>query len=159
MSPSSAPGNLGAITRASIAKLAGAELVGVYDKNQPMRAAQVAPEFQTQAFSPADELRASCDAVSVAVPTVAHAEVGCRLLEIGLDVLVEKPMAANLAEADALLARGEEIRSASCRSATSNDSIPRSLAVEPILNRPLFFEVHRLGVFTRAASTWMWFTT
>jgi predicted dehydrogenase len=92
-------------------------------------------------------LRGHADAVSVAVPTVSHADVGCRLMEMGLDVLVEKPMAVNLAEADALLA-----------SAKRNKRIlqvghverfnPAVIAVEPILNRPLFFEVHRLGVFT-----------
>src|SRR5260370_1351783 len=67
---------------------------------------------------------------------------------MGLDVLVEKPMAVNLAEADALL-----------HAAKKNGRIlqvghverfnPAVIAVEPILNRPLFFEVHRLGVFTR----------
>ena len=105
-------------------EIEGADLIGIYDQ---------------------DAGRA--DAVSVAVPTVAHAEVGCRLMEMGLDVLVEKPMAVNLSEADALLA-----------SAKKNKRIlqvghverfnPAVIAVEPILNRPLFFEVHRLGVFT-----------
>src|SRR5712664_1522722 len=124
----------------------GAELVGVFDQNQE-RAAAVAAEFQTQVLKSVDELRGRADAASVAVPTVAHAEVGCRLLEMGLDVLVEKPMAVNLAEADALL-----------HAAKKNGRIlqvghverfnPAVVAVEPILNRPLFFEVHRLGVFT-----------
>jgi len=66
---------------------------------------------------------------------------------MGLDVLVEKPMAVNLSEADALL-----------HAAKKNGRIlqvghverfnPAVIAVEPILNHPLFFEVHRLGVFT-----------
>jgi hypothetical protein len=43
------------------------------------------------------------DAASVAVPTIHHAQVGCRLLELGIDILVEKPMAASVAEADRLL--------------------------------------------------------
>jgi len=59
-------------------------------------------------------LQRRADAVSVAVPTIAHAEVGCRLMEMGLDVLVEKPMAVNLAEADALLASAKK-NNASCR--------------------------------------------
>ena len=127
-------------------ELEGADLVGVFDEN-PERAAAVAAEFHTQVLKTLDELRARADAVSVAVPTIAHAEVGCRLLEMGLDVLVEKPMAVNLAEADALL-----------HAAKKNGGIlqvghverfnPAVVAVEPILNRPLFFEVHRLGVFT-----------
>src|SRR2546421_3076327 len=127
-------------------ELEGAELVGVFDQNQE-RAAAVADEFQTKVVATLEELKGRADAVSVAVPTVAHAEVGCRLMEMGLDVLVEKPMAVNLSEADALLA-----------SAKKNGRIlqvghverfnPAVIAVEPILNRPLFFEVHRLGVFT-----------
>jgi predicted dehydrogenase len=127
-------------------EIEGADLVGIYDQDA-RRAAAVAKEFQTKVFATLEELHGHADAVSVAVPTVAHAEVGCRLMEMGLDVLVEKPMAVNLAEADALLA-----------SAKKNKRIlqvghverfnPAVIAVEPILNRPLFFEVHRLGVFT-----------
>src|SRR3984957_12329056 len=127
-------------------ELEGAELVGVYDQDQA-RAEAVAVEFQTRALRSLEEVRELAEAVSVAVPTVAHAEVGCRLLEGGLDVLVEKPMAVNLSEADVLL-----------ETARRHDRIlqvghverfnPAVVAVEPILNRPLFFEVHRLGVFT-----------
>src|SRR5262249_51900406 len=100
-----------------------------------------------QVFASLDVMRGAVDAASIAVPTVAHAEVGCRLMDQGIDVLVEKPMAANLAEADALV-----------QSAHRNGRIlqvghverfnPAVLAVESILNRPLFFEVHRLGVFS-----------
>ncbi len=82
-------------------ELEGAELIGVFDENQE-RAAAVAAEFQTQVLKRLDDLRGRVDAASVAVPTVAHRDVGCRLLEMGLDVLVEKPMAVDLAEADAL---------------------------------------------------------
>ncbi len=127
-------------------EIESAELIGIYDQDA-RRAAAVAKEFQTKVFATLEELQRRADAVSVAVPTMAHAEVGCRLMEMGLDVLVEKPMAVNLAEADALLA-----------SAKKNKRIlqvghverfnPAVIAVEPILNRPLFFEVHRLGVFT-----------
>jgi predicted dehydrogenase len=127
-------------------ELEGVELVGVYDESAE-RARAVAQEFQTTSFHSLDELRGRVDSASVAVPTVAHAEVGCRLLEMGLDVLVEKPMAVDLAEADTLL-----------QAAKKNGRIlqvghverfnPAVVAVEPILNRPLFFEVHRLGVFT-----------
>src|SRR2546427_8250530 len=127
-------------------ELEGADRVGVFDQNQE-RGAAVAAEFHTQVLKSLDELRGRADAASVAVPTIAHAGVGCRLLEMGLDVLVEKPMAVSLVEADALL-----------HAAKKNGRIlqvghverfnPAVVAVEPILNRPLFFEVHRLGVFT-----------
>jgi predicted dehydrogenase len=127
-------------------EIEGAELVGVYDLDSN-RAAAVAAEFQTRAFASLEELRGSADAVSVAVPTVSHAEVGCRLLEMGLDILVEKPMAVNLAEADALLAAAKK-NGRILQVGHVERFNPAVIAVEPILNRPLFFEVHRLGVFT-----------
>jgi predicted dehydrogenase len=124
----------------------GAELVGVYDRD-PDRAAQVATEFQTRALSSADELRGVADAVSVAVPTIEHSAVGCRLMEMGLDVLVEKPMATNLPEADALLYAARQFGRILQVGHVERFN-PAVVAVEPILNHPLFFEVHRLGVFT-----------
>lgn len=122
------------------------ELAGVYDLDSK-RAAAVAEEFHTQVLTSLDELRGRADAVSVAVPTVAHAEVGCRLLEMGLDILVEKPMAVNLAEADALLGVAKK-NNRILQVGHVERFNPAVIAVEPILNRPLFFEVHRLGVFT-----------
>ncbi len=127
-------------------ELPGAELAGVLDQN-PERAAAVAAEFQTKAFANLDALRGAVDAVSVAVTTVAHAEVGCRLMEMGLDVLVEKPIAVNLGEADALLGVAKK-NGRILQVGHVERFNPAVIAVEPILNRPLFFEVHRLGVFT-----------
>jgi predicted dehydrogenase len=127
-------------------ELRGVELVGVYDQN-PQRASSVAKEFQALVLQSLEELRGRADAVSVAVPTVSHADVGYRLLEMGLDVLVEKPMAVDLAEADALLA-GAKKNKRILQVGHVERFNPAVRAVEPILNRPLFFEVHRLGVFT-----------
>ena len=123
-----------------------AQLTGGYDQD-PARTTAFAQEFQTRAFSSLDEMAGQVDAASVAVPTVAHAEVGCRLMEMGIDVLVEKPMAKDLADADALLAVSEKY-SRILQVGHVERFNPAVLAVEPILNRPLFFEVHRLGVFT-----------
>jgi predicted dehydrogenase len=127
-------------------ELPGAEFVGVYDRDAA-RAAAIAQEFQTHAFSSLEELRGRVDAASVAVPTIAHAEVGCRLMEMGIDVLVEKPIAPSLAEADALLASAK-LHKRILQIGHVERFNPAVIAVEPILNRPLFFEVHRLGVFT-----------
>lgn len=127
-------------------ELPGAELVGVYDSDAS-RAAAIAQEYQTRAFVSLEELRGKVDAASVAVPTVAHAEVGCRLMEMGIDVLVEKPIAPTLAEADALLDTAGRLKRILQIGHVERFN-PAVIAVEPILNRPLFFEVHRLGVFT-----------
>src|ERR1700719_3474801 len=127
-------------------ELQNTELLGIFDRDAT-KARAVAEEFHTRVFGDLEELRGCVKAASVAVPTEAHSEVGCRLMDMGIDVLVEKPMAADLAQADALL-----------KAAKTNQRIlqvghverfnPAVIAVEPIVNRPLFFEVHRLGVFT-----------
>jgi predicted dehydrogenase len=127
-------------------ELHGVDLVGVYDQS-PQRAAAVAKEFQVPVLESLEELPGRADAASIAVPTVAHAEVGCRLVEMGLDVLVEKPMASDLAEADALLAAARKNKRILQVGHVERFN-PAVRAVEPILNRPLFFEVHRLGVFS-----------
>ena len=127
-------------------ELQNTELLGIFDRDAA-KARAVAEEFHTRVFNGLEELRGCVKAASVAVPTESHSEVGCRLLDMGIDVLVEKPMAADLTQADALL-----------KAAKRNQRVlqvghverfnPAVIAVEPIVNRPLFFEVHRLGVFT-----------
>jgi predicted dehydrogenase len=127
-------------------ELSEAELVGVVDPNAE-RAAKIAAEFSTNVFPDIESLAGLVDAASVAVPTVAHARTGCRLLELGIDVLVEKPMAASLSEADDLISaasRGGRILQVGHLERFN----PAIVAVMPVLNRPLYFEVHRLGVFT-----------
>jgi predicted dehydrogenase len=71
-----------------------AELAGVLDTD-PARAAEAATAWGCKTFTSLEELAGSADAAVVATPTVSHSEIGCRLMEAGLDVLVEKPMAEN----------------------------------------------------------------
>ncbi|MGB6199968.1 MAG: Gfo/Idh/MocA family oxidoreductase [Candidatus Acidiferrales bacterium] len=127
-------------------ELAEAQLVGVVDSD-PARARALAQEFSVSAFDSVEALAGKADAVSLAVPTTEHARLGCRLLEIGLDVLVEKPIAASLAEADELVRTA-----ARCGRILQVGHLerfnPGLVAVLPLVKRPLYFEVHRLGVFT-----------
>jgi len=87
------------------------------------------------------------DAATVAVPTVHHHAVASALLDAGLDVLVEKPLAASLAEADDLCARAEK-GGRILQPGHLERFNPAVLAIEPKLRRPMFFEAHRLSVFT-----------
>jgi predicted dehydrogenase len=122
------------------------EVLGVVDQDSG-RAASAAAEFGTTTIDSIVELRDRVDAVSLAVPTISHTEVGCALMEMGLDVLVEKPMASSVAEADELLSAAQ--RNGRILQVGHVERFnPAVVAVEPVLNRPLFFEVHRLGVFT-----------
>jgi predicted dehydrogenase len=113
------------------------ELAGVFDQDAA-RAAEVAKEFHTRSFRNIEELRGAVDAASVAVPTVLHAEIGCQLLEMGIDALIEKPMASTLAEADRLLEAAKRHKRILQVGHVERFN-PAVLAVEPIVQRPLFF--------------------
>ncbi|MGD0908529.1 MAG: Gfo/Idh/MocA family oxidoreductase [Candidatus Acidiferrales bacterium] len=127
-------------------ELPEAEFVGIVDANAE-RAAQIAKEFSVEVIPDIESLAGRVDAASVAVPTIDHARVGCRLLALGIDVIVEKPMAASLAEADELLRQAK--RGARILQVGHLERFnPGIVAVMPVVNRPLYFEVHRLGVFT-----------
>jgi predicted dehydrogenase len=127
-------------------ELQNTELLGIFDRDAA-KARAVADEFHTRVFGDLEELRGCVKAASVAVPTEAHSDVGCRLLDLGIDVLVEKPMATDLTQADALLAAAKRNQRILQVGHVERFN-PAVIAVEPIVNRPLFFEVHRLGVFT-----------
>lgn len=128
-------------------ELEGVEVAGIVDTDAE-RARQVATEFGTQVIPAIDALtRAGVQAVSLAVPTREHARIGCRLLEAGIDVLVEKPMAASLDEADQLMATAE--RSGRILQVGHVERFnPAVQAAQNVVSRPMFFEVHRLGIFT-----------
>jgi len=114
------------------------------------RAADAAAKYGIPVFSSVGELLAGgskLDAAIVAVPTVYHHEVASALLQAGLDLLVEKPLAASLAEADDLL-RSAHIGGRILQPGHLERFNPAVLAVEPHLRRPMFFEAHRLSVFT-----------
>ena len=128
-------------------ELEGAELAGIVDMNGE-RARQVAAEFGTEVIRDLDALAAAgVDAASVAVPTKEHARVGCHLLDAGIDVLVEKPMASSLEEAARLIASAQ--RSSRILQIGHVERFnPAVAAAQKIVSHPMFFEVHRLGVFT-----------
>jgi predicted dehydrogenase len=117
------------------------------------RAAETAAKYEIPVFATVDELLAAdlhLDAATVAVPTVHHHAVAAQMLDAGLDLLVEKPLAANLAEADDLIQRaGKGLLI--LQPGHLERFNPAVLAVEPKLHRPMFFESHRLSVFTPRA--------
>jgi predicted dehydrogenase len=87
------------------------------------------------------------DAASVCVPTVHHAECARTLMAAGVDLLIEKPLAASLADADEMVRlAGEHGRIVQVGHLERFN--PAVRAVRKLLNRPMFFEVHRLSVFT-----------
>ena len=116
----------------------------------PARAAETASQYGIPVFSTPDELLSAdlgLDAATVAVPTVYHHAVAAPLLEAGLDLLVEKPLAATLDQADDLIRIADE-RARILQPGHLERFNPAVLAIEPNLRRPMFFEAHRLSIFT-----------
>jgi predicted dehydrogenase len=114
------------------------------------RAAEAAAQYQIPVFESVEKLLAAglnLNAASVAVPTVHHEAVASELLEAGIDVLIEKPIAASLAEADSIIALAERNHRI-VQPGHLERFNPAVLAVAPRVKRPMFFEAHRLSVFT-----------
>jgi len=127
----------------------GVALVAAVEPD-PARAASTAEQYAIPVFPDVEALLAAdlkLNAASVAVPTLHHHAVAAPLLEGGLDLLVEKPLAASLAEADDLIALAEK-HSRILQPGHLERFNPAVLAIEPKLRRPMFFEAHRLSVFT-----------
>jgi predicted dehydrogenase len=120
-------------------------LVGVHDAD-PVRAAKVATEQGTIAFDDVDDLLRQVEAVTVAVPTPAHAEVGLCAIERGVPVLMEKPLTATLDEADILISAAK--RQGVQLQVGHIERYNRALrAAEPYLDGPRYIESLRLASF------------
>ena len=138
-------GALGQHHARHLAGLSDVRLVGLYDLDRA-RATKIAGELGTIAFPEMDELLAQVEAVTVAVPTPAHAEVGIRALRRGVPVLMEKPLAATLAEADDLIAeaRRRQVQLQVGHIERYNRAIR---AAEAYLDGPRYIESLRLAPF------------
>ena len=124
-------------------------LVGVVDVDVS-KADTVAAEFNCRGFGSVDQLirtHHEVQAASVAVPTVHHLPVARTLMESGIDVLIEKPLTNSLAEADELIALANTLGQVAQVGHLERFN-PAVLATFPLLTQPMFFEVHRLSIFT-----------
>jgi predicted dehydrogenase len=124
-------------------------LVGVVDPDT-VRADKVAREFGCRSFGSIDQLittHSEVQAASVAVPTSHHLNTAQQLLEAGIDVLIEKPLATSLAEADELICLTKRLDRIAQVGHLERFN-PAVRATLPVITRPMFFEVHRLSVFT-----------
>jgi len=125
------------------------ELVAVVDQDAAVVAAAAA-QYDVPGFASVEALLAAnlrLDAASVCVPTVHHASTAAPLLAAHIDLLIEKPLAASLADADAILAAAREHRRI-VQAGHLERFNPAVTAVRGLLNRPMFFESHRLSIFT-----------
>jgi predicted dehydrogenase len=123
-----------------------AELVAVVDANAA-RASEIAAANGCVPLTDVRDLAGNADAAIVAVPTSAHADVGCTLLEAGIDVLVEKPIAPDLASADRLI-QAADAHGRILQVGHLERFNPAVMALEKVARLPLFFEIHRMSVFS-----------
>lgn len=141
------------VIRALEAEDAPVRLAAIIETDRS-RADAAAAEWSVPVFASAAEFLAArsrgevaVDAASICVPTSSHFTVGEALLAAGVDLLIEKPIAAAVEEATRLIdlaARHGRVLQAGHLERFN----PAVTATEPILNHPMFFEAHRLSVFS-----------
>jgi predicted dehydrogenase len=138
-------GHLGKHHARILSALPGAELVAVVDTNRA-RAAEIAAANGTRAAFDYRELLGQVDAVTIAVPTELHCEIALPFLKAGVPVLVEKPIARSLEEADRMIEAAAEADVVLAVGHTERFN-PALTAARPIVTDPRFIEIHRLGTF------------
>ena len=130
----------------ALKRVQGAELAGVYDQRED-RAAALAAELGVKAFRSLEEVLATVEAVSIVIPTTDHAAVARLAMEAGVDVLLEKPITRTVEEADELIdIAGRTGRILQVGHLERFN--PGVVAAKAVTRQPLFFEIHRLGVFS-----------
>ena len=138
-------GHLGRHHARLLAAMDGVNLVGVVDTSES-RAAEIAVSAGCAAYTSWQAVAGDIDAVTIAVPTEAHAEVALGFIAQGVHVLVEKPLARSVDEAETLIAAAAArgVRLAVGHTERFN---PAVTAAQGLLRHPRFIEAHRLGTF------------
>jgi predicted dehydrogenase len=138
-------GHLGQHHARLLSTMPDASLVAVADIDTA-RAREIGGKYGAASAGHWRELVGRVDAVSIAVPTVAHCEVALGCIEAGMAVLVEKPMAASLREADEIIDAASR-RGIALGVGHTERFNPAAAAALPFVAGPRFVEVHRLGTF------------
>jgi predicted dehydrogenase len=137
-------GHLGQHHARLLASMDGVQLIAVCDTNHA-RAEEIAAKFGTQAIESRD-LLGRVNAVTVAVPTLAHLEVAMPFLDAGVATLIEKPIAPRVEDADRLVAAAERGGALLATGHTERFNPAVAMAL-PLISDPRFIEIHRLGTF------------
>ena len=143
-------GYLGQYHAQKYSMLPGVELIGVVDIDQA-RALEIAERFNTNAYFDYSKILNKTNAVSIAVPTILHYRVAQDFLNHGIDILLEKPITTTIEEADSLIETAEkkDLIFQAGHLERYNSAI---VAIDEILNNPMFIESHRLSFFTERAA-------
>jgi predicted dehydrogenase len=139
-------GHLGQAHARIHASLEAVDLVAVCDTDEA-RGRKIAEAYNTRFVADCRDILGAVEAVSVATPTVNHCDITCACLEAGVHVLVEKPISRTLAEADAMIQLAEA-KGLVLQVGHIERFNPAFVALQKQITRPLFFEAHRMGIFT-----------
>jgi len=139
-------GHLGQHHARLLASMADVRVVAVVD-TRAGRAEEIGSRFGVRAFTHLQDVPVGdLDAATIAVPTVSHLDVALPLIDAGVCVLVEKPLASSLAEADRLIDAASR-RGVILAAGHTERFNPAVVAALPLVSNPRFVEVHRLGTF------------
>jgi predicted dehydrogenase len=138
-------GHLGRHHARILSTIDGVELTSVVDTNEA-RARDIAASCGATAFADARQVLDQVDLVSIAVPTESHLDVARLFLDRRIPVLVEKPLARSVEEADAMIASAAHAGVVLAVGHTERFN-PAIMAAGPLVREPKFIEVHRLGTF------------
>ena len=130
----------------ALAAEGASQFVAVCDLNEET-ARSISGERETEWTTNWRELIGRIDAASLAVPTEAHCEIACGLLEAGIHVLVEKPISRTLDEAD-LMIEAAKRGNAILQVGHLERFNPAMVSLRPHVRKPVYFEIHRVGQFT-----------
>jgi predicted dehydrogenase len=131
---------------AALAQEGRSQFVGVCDIDEA-RANEIAAQYGGAACVHWQALAGRVEAVSLAVPTESHAEIASALLAAGIHVLVEKPIAGTVEEADTMIASAKK-SGAVLQVGHGERFNPAMIALRPYVKNPVYFEIHRVGQFT-----------
>lgn len=140
-------GYLGSLHAQKYAAMEDIDLVGVADIDF-QRAQEVARKYHTKAHKTHHELLPHVDGLSLAVPTVSHFEIGRDILNHGIHLLIEKPIALSEVDADRLIETARK-HNTTLQTGHIERFNPVVTKMESLLSQPLFIESHRLSVFTK----------
>ena len=130
---------------AELAREGRVDFIGACDSNANVLG-QVAADNGCAPFGDWRDLLGKVDAVSIATPTETHCEIACAFLENGVHVLVEKPIATTLEDADKIIAAASASR-AKLMVGHLERFNPAMVALRPHVTKPLYFEIHRVSPF------------
>jgi predicted dehydrogenase len=139
-------GNFGRHHVRAIKQLQQVDLAAIVDVDFA-KARELANEYGSRAFEDSAAILSEVEAAILATPTITHEQIGSKLLEAGIDVLIEKPIADSSAAGERLAHLAEQ-NGRILQVGHLERFNPAVAALEQALTVPLFFEVHRLSTFT-----------